>query len=155
MLLVDANLRHPAIGKRLGLDEAAGLSSVLSGDATLDHVLKKWGQDGLTVLTSGPPVADPSELLGSDTSKTAFKTLESRFDVVVIDGPPLLSVTDSVVLSKVTRGVVVIVGHLAVPRKSLDKALPALRFVDARVFGLVLNRVPPRYLDSPKRATEY
>jgi polysaccharide biosynthesis transport protein len=109
----------------------------------------------LTVLTAGPPVADPSELLGSDAANELMGTLERRFEVVVIDGPPLLSVTDSVVLAKASRGVVVIVGHRAVPRKSLDKALAALRLVDARVLGVVLNRVPSRYLETPKRSSTY
>jgi capsular exopolysaccharide synthesis family protein len=155
VLLVDANLRHPAIAERLGLDEAPGLSSVLSGDATLDDALKKSGPNDLTVLTSGPPVADPSELLGTDATKELLSLLESRFEVVVIDGPPLLSVTDSLVLAKLSHGVVVIVGHGAVPRKSLDKALSTLRLVGARVLGVVLNRVPSRYLETPKRSSIY
>ena len=94
------------------------------------------------VLGAGPIPPNPSELLGSTAMRSLLANLASRFDYVVIDTPPILPVTDAVVLSSLVDGVIIVVGSGVVQRDQLVHGLENLESVAARVLGLVLNRVP-------------
>lgn len=146
--LVDADLRRPMVSEYLGLDRNAGLTTALVGAIDFNHLLQPWGEDSLTVLTSGQIPPNPSELLGSDAMKTLLARLEQTFDAVIIDAPPLLPVTDAAVLSQNVGGVVVVVGTQKVKQHDLDKALKALALVSASVLGVVLNRLPAKGPDA-------
>jgi capsular exopolysaccharide synthesis family protein len=140
--LVDADLRRPMVNEYLGLDRTVGLTTALLGAASVDDMLQPWGNDKLFVLTSGAVPPNPSELLGSQEMKNLIAHLESIFDTVIIDAPPLLPVTDAAVLSQHVGGVVVVVGCQSVRRRDLEKALGALKLVGANILGMVLNRAP-------------
>jgi capsular exopolysaccharide synthesis family protein len=146
--LVDADLRRPMVNEYLGLDRTVGLTTALLGKAAVDDLLQPWGNDNLYVLTSGVVPPNPSELLGSQEMKALIDHLESVFDTVIIDAPPLLPVTDAAVLSQHVGGIVVVVGCQTVRRRDLEKAMGALKLVGANVLGVVLNRAPVKGPDA-------
>lgn len=146
--LVDADLRRPSVNEYLGLDRNAGLTTALIGDADVNDLLQPWGNDNLFVLTSGQIPPNPSELLGSRAMKNLILGLEQAFDAVIIDAPPLLPVTDAVVLAQQVGGVVLVVGSSRVKVPDLQKSLDALAMVDADVLGVVMNMLPAKGPDS-------
>lgn len=146
--LVDADLRRPMVNEYLGLDRNAGLTTALVGAEDVNSLLQQWGEDSLYVLTSGQIPPNPSELLGSDEMKYLIGRLEEAFDVVIIDAPPLLPVTDAAVLSQHVGGVVIVVGTQKLKQHDLEKSLNALALVGANLLGIVLNRLPVRGADA-------
>ncbi|TQS92789.1 polysaccharide biosynthesis tyrosine autokinase [Arthrobacter sp. TS-15] len=146
--LIDADLRRPMVGDYLNLDQNVGLTTVLIGAADINDVLQPWGDDRLFVMTSGRIPPNPSEILGSDEMKTLVARLEQVFDCIIIDAPPLLPVTDAAVLSQHVGGVVVVVGSQKVRQQELVRALESLEMVDAKLLGVVLNRLPGKGPDA-------
>ncbi|PNI10548.1 chromosome partitioning protein [Arthrobacter sp. AFG7.2] len=146
--LVDADLRRPMINEYLGLDRSAGLTTALIGVADVDDLLQSWGDDSLYVLTSGQIPPNPSELLGSEEMKLLLGRLEQAFDIVIVDAPPLLPVTDAAVLSQHVGGVVLVVGSQKLRQQDLQKSLSALEMVNANILGVVLNRLPSKGPDA-------
>lgn len=146
--LIDADLRRPMVNEYLGLDRNAGLTSALIGQAAVEDLLQPWGEDRLFVLTSGAIPPNPSELLGSMQMDDLLTLLEETFDVVVIDAPPLLPVTDAAVLARRAGGVIVVAGVQKVRRQDLERSLNALKLVGVDILGIVLNRLPARGPDS-------
>lgn len=140
--LVDADLRRPAIGQVLGISDAAGLTSVLLGKHHLKDVVLRYRHDNLMVLPSGPLPPNPSELLGSQHMRDMMSVLRNHFDVVVIDAPPLLPVSDAAVLSTLVDGTIVVTRYGKTRREELRRALAALTVVGTRIVGVVLNRAP-------------
>jgi capsular exopolysaccharide synthesis family protein len=146
--LVDADLRRPSVAKYMGLEGSAGLTTVLIGRATLDDVIQPWGNGQLHVLPSGQVPPNPSELLGSTSMAQLLQTLTDRYDMVVVDTPPLLPVTDAAILAKLTGGALVVVGADKLHRNQLGESVGALETVGARILGIVLNRQPRKQSDS-------
>lgn len=146
--LVDADLRRPMIHEYLKLERTAGLTTALIGDADINDLLQPWGENSLFVLTAGQIPPNPSELLGSDSMQILLARLEEAFDIVIVDAPPLLPVTDAVVLSRHVGGVAVIVGIQKTRTHELTRAIGALNLVEANVLGVVLNRLPAKGPDS-------
>lgn len=146
--LVDADLRRPTVSEYLGLDRNAGLTTALVGQADVNDLLQSWGEDQLFVLTSGQIPPNPSELLGSQEMRNLLSRLEQAFDVVIIDAPPLLPVTDAAVLSQSVGGVVVIAGAQKVRQHDLQRSLSALEMVSANILGIVLNQLPAKGADA-------
>lgn len=144
VLLVDADLRRPKVASYLGLDGTVGLTSVLTNIVELEHAIQQWGPGGqLDVLAAGMFAPNPSELLGSPSMEKLMARLESEYEVIIIDSPPLLPVTDPAVLGSISSGVLVVVSTDGRTRKAdLETALSSVTAVNARVLGLVLNRVP-------------
>lgn len=148
-VLVEADLRQPQVAQYMGLEGAVGLTSVLVGAARLEHVLQPWGASGgLDVLASGPIPPNPSELLGSAAMVALLAELAGRYEHIIIDSPPLLPATDAAVLSKLTGGVVMVVGAGRANRDQVEKALDALGTVGAHVLGVVMNRLPTKGPDA-------
>ena len=147
--LVDADLRRPSVARYLGIEGSAGLTTVLIGRATVDEVLQPWGNGLLNVLPSGQMPPNPSELLGSAAMGAVLERLLVTHDVVLIDAPPILPVTDAAVLSRSAGGVLVVAAVGRVQRKQLVATLSALRSVDANVLGAIVN------MESRKRAESY
>ena len=146
--VVEGDLRRPRLLEYMGLDGSVGLTNVLIGQANLSDALQQFADAGLYVLGAGPIPPNPSELLGSDAMEKTLRELESRFDVVIIDAPPLLPVTDAAVLSTIAGGTVVVVGVGLVDRDHLAKSLQSLDAVKGRVLGLVLNLVSTKGPDA-------
>lgn len=146
--LVDADLRRPTVGEYLGLERNAGLTTALIGKTDVNELLQRWGTDQLYVLTSGQIPPNPSELLGSAEMKDLIVRLESAFDTVIIDAPPVLPVTDAAVLSQHVGGVLVVVNTQIIKQQVLVKSLSALELVGANILGIVLNRLPTKGPDA-------
>jgi capsular exopolysaccharide synthesis family protein len=141
VILVDADLRRPSVADYMGLEGSAGLTTVLIGRASVDDVVQPWGAGYLHVLTSGQIPPNPSELLGSQAMSHLLAELAQRYDHVIIDTPPLLPVTDAAVLSRLTGGAIIVAGAHKVHRHQLEEGIRSLETVNARVLGIVLNRV--------------
>jgi capsular exopolysaccharide synthesis family protein len=142
VLLVEADLRRPRVAEYFGLERAVGLSNILAGQVELDDVLQPWGDQGLNVLPSGSIPPNPSELLGGGNMRKLMQTLRTKFDVIVIDSPPLLPVTDAAVTSSHSDGVLVVVRAGKTSRNQIEKALQSLHSVDAKILGWALNMIP-------------
>lgn len=138
--LVDADLRDGAVAKAFGLPRTPGLSGVLSGHVDPDTALVHQ-DDNLWVMTAGDAVANPAELLGSEGLVALLERL-SEFDVVIFDVPPVLSVTDAVVLAAHVDAVVLVARHGKTDRAAAAEARRRLDAVGAQVVGFVLNAVP-------------
>ena len=141
VLLIDADLRRPSVAEYLGLEGDAGLTSVLIGDADIEDVAQPMETEGLDVLASGPIPPNPSELLGSKAMQELLAAAMATYDFVVVDTAPLLAVTDAVVLSHYVGGTVVVAQSERVRRPQLQQSLEKLDAVEARMLGVVLNRV--------------
>ncbi|MDX6286413.1 MAG: tyrosine-protein kinase [Frankiales bacterium] len=146
--LVEGDLRRPRLMHYLGLEGAVGLTSVLIGRAKLDDVLQPWGDGKLQVMGCGPTPPNPSELLGARTMAQTLKELEDRFDLVIVDAPPLLPVTDAAVLASLCSGAIIVVRHGKTKREQVRRAVEALRSVDTAIYGLVLNMAPSKGPDA-------
>ncbi|AXH96867.1 polysaccharide biosynthesis tyrosine autokinase [Ornithinimicrobium avium] len=145
VLLIEADLRRPKLLEYMGLVGEVGLTTVLIGDAEFDDVVQQHGQEWrIDVLGAGELPPNPSELLGSPRMAGLLTEVRDRYDFVVIDGPPLLPVTDAAVLASQSDGTIVVVGSGVVRRAQLHSAMDALHSVGAHVLGLVLNKVPAR-----------
>lgn len=148
VLLIEADLRRPRVAEYLGLEGGVGLTNVLAGQVALDEVLQSWGVGGLSVLPSGSIPPNPSELLASNNMKQLLQSMRSTFDIVVIDTPPLLPVTDAAILAAVADGTVAVVRCGKTTRNQIASATAALKAVDARIFGYIFNMVPVKHPDA-------
>lgn len=148
VLLVDGDLRRPAIAEMLGLEGAVGLSNLLANQAGLDDVIQPWGSGGLMVMTSGSLPPNPSELLGSRHMAELVETLRQKFEIVILDTPPVLPFTDAAVAATLSDGVVLIVRHGKTKRSMFSQAVDNLHSVDVRILGTILNFSPRKNSDS-------
>jgi capsular exopolysaccharide synthesis family protein len=146
--LLDGDLRLPRVADYMGVEGGVGLTDVLIGRAELADVLQKWGRGKLYVLPSGRIPPNPSELLGSAAMSSLLETLTEQFDVVLIDAPPLLLVTDAAVLSKLTGGVLMVVASGRTKRNELAAAVKALERVGDRLVGVIITMLPTKGPDS-------
>jgi len=141
VLLIDADLRRPSVANYINLDGTVGLTDVIIGRASLSDVVQPVGRGNLQVLLSGRIPPNPSELLGSQPMEKLLAEATDRYDMVIIDSPPVLPVTDSALLSRFCGGVLLVVGSTEVTKPELATAIRSLEAVDASILGLVLNRV--------------
>jgi len=153
--LLDADLRRPRVAQRLGLENAAGLTTVLVGSAEVHDVLQAWGDDELYVLAAGEIPPNPTELLESREMGRLIAELTAQFDLVLIDGPPLLPVADGLVLGQQVGRVILVAGVGQVRVGEVQEALGALSLVDANRVGVVLNKVPTSTLEGGAYARSY
>lgn len=141
VLLIDADLRRPAVDRYLGIEGGAGLTNALVDNTPLDDLVQPWGVSGLSVLASGPLPPNPSELLNGSAMDSLMDEVRERYDITIIDTPPLGSVTDAAVLASKADGAILAVRYGSTPRDDLSYALDALERVDARVLGTVLSMI--------------
>jgi polysaccharide biosynthesis transport protein len=139
--LVDADLRRPAVSARIGILDSIGLSDLLIGEHTLEDVLVTW-RPRVTVLPAGTLPPDPVALLSSHAMEALLADLRGRFDVVVIDSPPLKPVVDGAVLGAIADGTILVVRYGSTDAPSVQRSVEVLADADARLLGTVLNRVP-------------
>lgn len=141
VILVDADLRRARIAETFGLESAVGLTSVIRRQIDVSEALQGW-QDLVAVLASGPLPPNPSEILGSQSMTALIDELSSIADIVIFDAPPVLPVTDAVVLSTQVDGVLVVARHGKTQRSLAAEAHRRLEGVGAHIVGFVLNAVP-------------
>lgn len=139
VLFVDADLRRPTLHTTFGLANTQGLSTILANDDDFHLIATVSPIENLTVITSGPVPPNPAELLNSNRMKDFLNSVESEYDLVVLDVPPLLSVTDTQVLSANVDGVVLVVRQGVAQRAAVKRAKELLTMVHANLLGYVLN----------------
>ncbi|HRZ87431.1 MAG TPA: CpsD/CapB family tyrosine-protein kinase [bacterium] len=141
VLLVDTDMRRPALHAMFNIEKDPGLSDVLRGNMTWDKVLVKTGIDNLSVITAGHIPKNPSELIGGDKMKELIKEQTAFFDVVLFDSASILSVTDASILSTMVDGVLVVILADKTPREAAQRSVSLLRKINAKVLGVVFNAV--------------
>lgn len=139
VVLVDADLRRPTVGSRLGLSSSVGLSDVLRGDVELDGAIQHSPSLGADVLLSGSLPPNPAEVLGSETFRSVLVGLSENYDHVVVDSPPILPVTDAVVAAGSGDGVLLVVREGRTTRPELLSTMHELALADVPILGFVLN----------------
>ena len=140
-LLIEGDMRLPTITKKLGLIRRRGLSNLLAGLCEAQEAMQPSGiHEKLQVMSSGDIPPNPSELLGSGQMKTAIKFLSTLFDFIVLDLPPVNEVSDALVASRLTNGMLMVVREGYATRSSLSEGIRQLQYVDAKLLGLVLTR---------------
>ena len=141
VLLIDADLRRPNVGKTLGLEPGAGLSNLLTAQISPKDAVRKTSTDNLWVMTAGPVPPNPSELLASERMRMVLDAENSWFDWIVVDAPPVLAVTDAVLMAPMASGVAFVVRSEMTPQRHVKRALETLMTGQPRLLGLVLNAV--------------
>jgi capsular exopolysaccharide synthesis family protein len=141
VLIVDCDLRRPATHKVFGVDQKLGLSSYLSGDVALEELIHQLPVPNLSLLPSGPLPPNPAELVSSERMKDLLKVLSSRYDYVLVDSPPVINVADSIILSTLVEGVILVVHSGKSTREAVRHVRNELTAVGARLIGVVLNDV--------------
>lgn len=142
VLLIDADLRRPSIHKTLGLGPRSGLSNVLTGSATLEQAITQPQiLPNLSVLPAGTPPPNPAELLASTNMRDVLMQLREKYDHIVLDTPPTLSVTDAVVLSPRADAIVLVIRSGHTTKQALRRSRDILMQVNAKVSGVLLNAV--------------
>ena len=144
VVLVECDLRRPQLARRLGLDDSTGTTTILIGKAGMEDALQLYSSTGLHVLVCGHVPPNPSELLQSVAMEKLLGELRDRFDVVILDAPPLLPVTDAAPLAAEADGALVVVRHGETTTDQLTHSLERLAAVDAKTLGVVINQVPPK-----------
>ncbi|WP_292056843.1 GumC family protein [Brevundimonas sp. UBA5936] len=139
VLLIDGDLRNPSLHKMLGGNNRAGFSSALAG-SDLNDLLQPTEQEHLTLLPSGPRPPSPADLLSSQALPDVLGRLAEHFDLVIIDGPPVMGLADATLLGNASEGVLFISGAGIVRRGTALRALDRLRGAGADILGGVLER---------------
>ncbi len=141
VLLIEADLRRPGIADRLGVEHTVGLTTVLAGRADLTGAVQRAAH-GAAVLTSGPLVPTPGELLASHRMQALLAEARARYDHVVVDTAPLLTVSDAAALMPLVDGVLLLCRWGSTSGTKLAQSLGILRAVSARALGVVLTLAP-------------
>ncbi len=141
VLLMDCDMRRPRVHMLFSCNQEPGLSNVMVGNAKASEAVRKTTTQNLWVLPAGKHPPNPAELLGSKRFRDFTKNLGEHFDWIVLDSPPVMAVTDAVVVAHHAHGVVYVVGAEMTHRGTAKHALDQLETGKARFFGAVLNRV--------------
>src|SRR5262249_25391301 len=141
VLLIDCDLRKPSVHKALGLDKSEGLSTYLSRKVDVEDLIQPLGIPNLSVLPSCPDPPNAAELISSAHMKELLRALREKYDHIVIDSPPLINVTDPVILSTMVDGVILVVQGGKSTREVVRRARMELATANAKVFGVVLNNI--------------
>ena len=141
-ILIDADMRAPQIGARLGLSpNAKGLSNLVAGTATIDDCLHRIAGSGLLVMPAGDIPPNPLELLLSQRFQDVFKSLIEAADIVVIDSPPVGLVSDALAIAPMTTGTIYVVKAMETPYPVARKGLVQMQRGGAKILGVVLNQL--------------
>jgi capsular exopolysaccharide synthesis family protein len=157
-LLVDSDLRKPTVARMFGLDKEPGLAEVIvgnyewrevirtvtdivTGGIGMEDLMKTQGISNLHIITSGAIPPNPAELLNSGNMMEFIKEVSEVYDIVLFDAPPVLHVTDAVILGKKVDGVLVIYKAGDIPRTSLKRTVNLLNSVEVDILGIVLNGI--------------
>ena len=145
VILVDADMRSPAIHRVFELPNSHGLTTLLrAASPDIASVAHSYEEPNLRIITSGPPPPNPAELLGSQRMRDLLARMATEADLIVVDSPPLQAVTDAAVLSASLDGALLVIHSGRTRRGAVRQAREALDRVGARVLGAALNRVANR-----------
>ncbi len=141
-VIIDADLRKPKLHHSFGTDNAVGLSTFLSGNAEFEEgLIQKTQINGLNIITSGPIAPNPSELVVSRRMKDLLEALYTMYDFVIIDSPPLMGMSDSIYLSRIVDGSVIVIKAGETTKQVLSETKKIYRNINAKILGVVLNGI--------------
>ena len=156
VVVVSGDLRRPRLGEFFGLDEQLGITTVLLGRHSLDEAVQQVpGVRGLAVLGAGEQTSDPTGVLANDQFATMLDKLRTRFDLVLVDSPPLLPVTDAAILAQLVDATLLVVAAGQSRGRDVGRAFEALSLVHATIIGVVLNEVSSSTGSSYRYGTYY
>jgi capsular exopolysaccharide synthesis family protein len=141
VLIVDCDMRKPRVHEIFGIPNGRGLSDLLLDGEDGFSVIRKTRIPNLNLITCGKIPANPSELLSSKRMQRLLTLLGEKYDRIIMDSPPVLAVTDSILLSRMVDGIIMVVGAGATSRDGVVRAVEQLREVNARILGSVLNNL--------------
>jgi len=139
VLLVDADLRKPVINYTFNVSNIEGLTSVLTKQKKLEQVILKTSISNLNILTSGPIPPNPSELLNSDAMKKVINEMKNKFDYIIFDTPPALSVSDASILANECDGSVMVILSGKTKKEQALKTKTLIEKSNSHLLGVVLN----------------
>ncbi len=141
VLVVDSDLRKPQLHKAFGVDRDHGLTDYLRGDADLDSIIKSTGIENLQVITAGKTLSNPAESINSERMREFISDVKQKFDLVLFDSPPIISVTDAIILANMVDASMQVVrsgkAHVPVTLRAKEKLTSA----KANVLGIILNDI--------------
>lgn len=148
VLLIDADLRHPSVAHHLGIEGAAGLAHVLSGQMGPKDVVQSYWKPNLHILPGGKRPANAGVLLGSETMKLMVEQALTQYDYVIIDTAPLTVSNDGAVFGRWAKGLLLVVSRNVCEKKSLQEASDTLATAQVPVLGFIFNRADPKKVNS-------
>lgn len=143
-LLIGGDLRRPRAAERLGLDGSVGVTNILVGQVSFSDAVQTQEATGMDFVASGAVPPNPAELLQSQAMKEFLDKARAGYDVVLIDAPPLLPVTDAALIASHSDGAILVVRHGKTTRDQIRSCRDRLENVDAHMVGLVLNMTPAK-----------
>ncbi len=150
ILLIDADLRRGRVAKYLGVEPKAGLTEILKGEATIDDALFSIdGVENLTFIASGQIPQTPAELLDSDAMRKTLAHMRAQFDHVIVDTPPIISVTDAGIVGAQSDGVLMVIQAGRTQRGIVQRAMELLNQAHSKVLGHILTNIEyhlPEYI---------
>ena len=149
-ILIDCDLRRPTVHQLFGLKKEGGVSEVLSGKKKLDQCFKETKIPNLKVLTAGEPTQNPTSLMNSPNLKELFSEIKFYFDTVIVDSPPVIPVTDALLLSPEMDGALIVLKAGETHKEVARRAVELMRNAGLNILGAILNNqkgVLPFYYD--------
>jgi capsular exopolysaccharide synthesis family protein len=140
VLIIDADLRNPSQHRNLKRNNPAGLSNYLSGREVPERLLQETNVDGLYLMSSGPLPPNPAELLAGPKMMSLLSMAGEKFDLVVVDSPPVMGLADSPLLASMALGTVLVIATHDTRRGAVKIALKRLHFARAHMIGTVMNK---------------
>jgi len=147
VLVLDADLRNPTQHKFFGVDNGEGLSIALVQDQDYQNYIRETAVPGVMLLAGGPIPTNPAELVGSKRMKSLLEEVNEQFDMVLIDTPPIVAVTDAAILAQDVDGVILVLASGKVNNGNAQRAKELLDKVGAKILGVVLNKVDMKTSD--------
>lgn len=141
VLLIDCDMRNPTVHKNFNLSNKVGLSSCISMDTALSDAVQKTSIEGLYALTGGVIPPNPSELLGSEQMKNVLQRAKEQYDYVLIDTPPVMPVTDALIVSRFVDGMILVIASAEIKVEMARDVKNQLVNAGANILGVVLNKV--------------
>lgn len=141
VLLLDCDMRNPSVHKNFNLSNKVGLSSCISMGTALSDAVQKTSIEGLYALTGGVIPPNPSELLGSEQMKNVLQRAKEQYDYVLIDTPPVMPVTDALIVSRFVDGMILVIASAEVKVEMARDVKNQLVNAGANILGVVLNKV--------------
>lgn len=141
VLIMDADLRKPTLHHTFSKTNRWGLTNIIAGQAEVKEVISQTEINNLDLLASGPIPPNPSELLASKRMSALLEELKLIYDIIIVDTPPALAVTDAQIMSTKCDGVILVIDSGKVKREIALKVKMNLEYVNARILGAVLNNI--------------
>jgi succinoglycan biosynthesis transport protein ExoP len=143
VLVVEADLRKPVLGKFLEKRPERGITDVIVGTATVEEAISSVGNENLEVMMAGVIPPNPAELVSSQVMQDLLGRLRGRYDYVLVDAPPVLAASDAVAMAPMMDGVILVASHGIANREEARRTVELLSKVETRILGVVINNVNP------------